>query len=304
MMSKSPSKLDNKGFSLVEIIIVMVILTVFATMAARSIKTAIYNKKKIDARLRIEAMVFDALQIMKADVEKAFHYTDPFYELDRSALIAANTKKGTSGGNNNANNNQSGVNPNLQLPPKPIKLTQFLGKNTAMHFTTLNHFRSLADSQESDQVEVGYFIRDCRARGDKKGKSRPCLWRREALTIDDDVEKDGKEVVLLENVKKFTLEYLPEDANEKEWRQEWQSDRNGDAITRNKFPYMVKISVDVEDETKAIVGFKQTVIANVRFPNNQDPAKLFQTNSGNNNGQAPNGQPVPGQPPVQPGVSQ
>lgn len=291
---------NNKGFSLIEILVVMTIMAVFATIASNAIKTALMNKKKIDARLRIESRVFDALRIMATDLEKAFHYKNPFYEIERNALITANQAQNNNNQNNQNNNPQ---NPQqVQIPPRPPILTQFIGKEQSIHFTTLNHFRSVANSQESDQIEVGYFLKNCRSRGNKDGESSQCLWRRTAITIDDEVDKDGKDVVLIENVETFKLEYLSEDINLKEWKSTWQSDRNGDADTRGKFPSLVKITLAIEDPQKAIGIFKQTVIANLRFPNNEDPAKTFQSvnNPNQQNQQNPPNNQNPQNPPGSP----
>lgn len=275
---------NEKGFSLLEIIIVMTIMGVFATIAARSIKTATNNKKKIDARLRIESSVYDTLRIISTDLEKAFHFTNPFYELDKYALTAASTKK--SGTNNNANAQQvTGQQQGqaVSIPPRPPILTQFIGKENNVHFTTLNHFRTVSDSAESRQVEVGYFLKNCRPKGKKDGKSTPCLWRRSALTIDDDVTDGGKAVVLLENVKIFQLEYMSEDPNQRDWQDQWQSDRNGSSTTQGKFPQLIKITLRVEDAGKAIAAFQQTIIASVRFPNNANPEQLFKPQGANPN---------------------
>ncbi|MBY0316627.1 MAG: GspJ family type II secretion system protein [Bdellovibrionales bacterium] len=268
----------QKGFSLVEILIVMVIMATMATISANAIRSAKMNKEKIDARLKTESMVFDALKIMATDVEKAFHYQQPLYELDRLAMTTP--QPGSAPGQPGAPVPQqqpqfNPQNPNQGLPPKQIKFTQFIGKESSVHFTTINNQRITANAQESNLIEVGYFLSSCKARSTGK-PSQQCLWRRSSIVLDNDVTRGGTSMPMIENVSKFQLEYLSQDFEDKEWKKSWASDQSGTGNTQNRFPYMVKISIEVEDkESKALAKFGQTIIANVRFPNNTDPATFF-----------------------------
>lgn len=272
-------KHSERGFSLLEILIVMVIMATLATMSSTAIKTAMRNKKKIDSRLRVEAMVFDCLKIMASDIEKAFHYQQPLYELDRMALSAGQQQPGNPNDPTQAIpppqfNPQNQQNPLAKLGPKPLKLTQFIGKSQSLHFTTINNQRITANAQESNLIEVGYFLANCKSRLTEK--SSQCLWRRSAIVVDNDVTRGGLSTAMIENITKFELEYLSEELAEKDWKKDWISDQNGSANTQNRFPYMVKITIEVHDkESKEIGKFAQTIIANIRFPNNSDPAIIF-----------------------------
>jgi prepilin-type N-terminal cleavage/methylation domain-containing protein len=273
----------QKGFSLLEIMIVTIIMAVMALAASKSIKTAMQNKRKIDARLKTETLVFDALRFMSTDVEKAFHYQYTTYEMERQAALAKEDRL-----RQNPQNNPNPQAPPAQPPIPPVRYTQFIGKENSMHFTSLNNQRTTANSQESDQVEVGYFLATCKSRLDAK-KESSCLWRRSSLIIDNDVTRGGEATPLVENVTDFKLEYLSDDPQQKEWKKIWQTDTNGDAITQNMFPYLVRITLGIQDKTSKEIGkFKQTVVAAVRFTNNTDPAKRFAyqapaANGGTNN---------------------
>jgi prepilin-type N-terminal cleavage/methylation domain-containing protein len=279
---KTPTLRDSRGFSLLEVMLVTVIMAVMALAASKSIKTAMMNKSKIDARLKTETLVFDGLRLMATDVEKAFHYQYVTYEMERQAQIAKEQRLQSKGA-------QAGAGANPQQPLiAPIRYTQFIGKENSMHFTSLNNQRTTANSQESDQIEVGYFLATCKSRMSKK--TSQCLWRRSSLIVDNDVTRGGDATPLIENVSEFKLEYLSDDPQQKEWRTIWQTDSNGDANTQNLFPYLVRITLATEDKDSKFVGkFKQTVVAVVRFPNNTDPAKRFASGVGgtgpvNNNG--------------------
>jgi prepilin-type N-terminal cleavage/methylation domain-containing protein len=253
-------KTNQKGFSLIEILIVTAIMGSIALLASNAIRNGLNNKKKLDARLRVESSVFDSLRLMATDIERAFHYQYALYEIDKQALAS-----------------QPKANPTAPEPPPPLppeRLTNFIGKETELHFTTLNNQRTTANAQESNQAEVGYYVNDCKSRlTDKVSK---CLWRRSSTIIDNDVTRGGQSTMLLDNVSELKFEYLSEDYNDKEWHSRWLSDSNGDARTQNMFPQMVKITLEVYDKDSKVMGkFRQTIIANVRFTNNIDPAKKF-----------------------------
>lgn len=283
---KSPPK-TAAGFSLLETLIVLGILAVMALISSRAIKGALLNKAKIDARLKTETVVFDSLRVIATDIERAFHYQYALYELDRQ-VIAQQIQNSQKPGQPPPNDPDA-----LTLPPPPERLTQFIGKEEQLHFTTLNHQRTVANAQESNQVEVGYYLADCKSRVTEK--TSRCLWRRSSTQIDNDVTRGGPATPLVEHVSEFKFEYLSEDPNDKEWKREWLSDNNGTPNTKNMFPSMVKVTLQVHDkENKEIGKFSQTIIASVRFPNNIDPARRF----------APAGTAgqQPGVVPVQPGT--
>lgn len=263
---------------MIEIMIVTLIMAIMATVAARSVKTAMQNKKKIDARLRTETVVFDALRLMATDIEKAFHYQYALYEMERQALTKVMA----------ANPPQAGQPNPMQNLVVPERRTQLIGKTDSLHFTTINHLRTTANAQEGNQIEVGYYLNTCKSR--ITGKSSTCLWRRNSLIIDNDVTRDGTATPLVENVTQLKFEYMSDSNNNKEWRSTWLTDANGDNVTQNMFPYLVRITLEVHDkESKDIAAFKQTVVANIRFTNNQDPAKRFASLGGATGGGTPGG---------------
>jgi hypothetical protein len=221
-------------------------------------------------------VVFDALRIVATDVERAFHYQYALYELDRQVIAQQiQTQEGAAiPGQPPPQVATTADGEDLTLPPPPERLTQFIGKDDQLHFTTLNHQRTTFNAQESNQSEVGYYLADCKSR--VTDKTSRCLWRRASTLIDNDVTRGGMATPLVENVSDFHFEYLSEDFNDKEWRKSWLTDNNGTPQTQNMFPSMVRVVLEVHDKDNKEIGkFRQTIIATIRFPNNTDPAKRF-----------------------------
>lgn len=281
---------SRSGFSLLEILIVTALMGAIAVIASRAIKNGLATKKKLDARLKIESMVFDALRLMSTDVERAFHYQHALYEIDRASLASQSNPNDPPPTENPTNPNPNPTQ-QVQLIP-PLRLTNLVGKEESLHFTTLNHYRTTANSQESNQIEVGYYLENCKSRVTREESK--CLWRRSSTIIDNDVTRGGDATPLVENITEFKLEYLSDNINVKEWKRDWVTDQNGTIDTQNLFPAMVKITLAIEDKKNKVLNkFKQTVIASIRSPNNIDPAKRF----ANTGGQAGGGQTTSGQAP-------
>lgn len=249
------------GFTLLEVLIAMFIMAMLTVGVSASIRTAVKNKQKLEARMESQTMLYDTIRILKQDIERAFHYQDVFYEIENLALqqmqLAA-TGGGTGG------TPASGV---AQTRPPPFKFTQFMGTANSMNFTTLNHFRTKYNAQESDQMEVGYSLANCKS---PDGKSTSdCLWRRANTQIDDEVDLGGNKVVIARNVTKFKLSYRS-DKEHDEWVSEWRSDNRGRLDHQNKFPTLIKVELEIEDkDDKKVAPVKQTFVARVFFPNNE-----------------------------------
>ncbi len=252
--------MKNRGFTLVEVMISMLIMSMLTVLISTSIRTAVRNKKSLEKKIEAETDLYDSLRVIKMDLERAFHYQDVFWEIENLAIQQLENEK------QNQGQNQGG---NRQGQPRqpPIKLTQFLGEAASVHFTTLNHFRTKYNAPESDQMEVGYFVDSCDRRSGNGTTN--CLWRRSSPQIDDEVDKDGARVVVAYNVKKFALEYRS-DKEQDEWVDQWRSDNKGRADHRNKFPNFVKVSLEIEDsEARNPKPLSQTMVVAVAFPNNE-----------------------------------
>ena len=252
-------KMKNKGFTLIEVIIAMMIMAMLTVLISRSIRSAIRNKDKLEAYIASETLLYDCLAILKQDIERAFHYRDIFFEMETKALKKLEAR----------------TNPNRQSSEArkpPVKLTHFLGESDNLHFTTLNHFRTRYNAQESDQMEVGYYLENCKKQ-DGKGSSQ-CLWRRSSVQIDNQVERGGSHRVIAENITHFKLSYHS-DREEDQWVDQWRSDGNGRGDQQNRFPNLVKIELKIEDkDNPKFRKAEQSVVVRIQFPNNPNPQNL------------------------------
>lgn len=281
------------GFTLVEVIITMTILAFISIFLAQSMQSALSSKKKIQGRVDRDSKLRDALSVLRNDIKLSFNYRDINVELYNEAQKerekrkkekkTISTSSTTTGGDSTSGEGSSGdgstgsvdkpdtaatnTEENKPFVPKEQKIyTQFQGQADNLHFTSLSLPRVQANAQTSNQSEVSYFLKDCRGRLNKDHQSK-CLWRRTSAVIDEDLTTGGNEMALLEDVTEFKLRYLGP-GTEGEWRDDWMSGEGGDAITKNKFPDAVEISIEVQDKDTKENPISMTVVAPIRFPNN------------------------------------
>lgn len=245
--------------------IAVAIMGMISVLIASSIQSGIRNKKKTEATLRDESAVYDAMNIISTDINKAFNYQDFHYEIEKRAIEAVNQKINPGTDPNQVNQGA------IPLGPQPIKLTQLVGTKDSIHFTSINNFRSRYNSKESKLIEVGYYLDSCKSA--RTQKNSQCLWRRTAKYLDDDVTKGGDRIVLVENISKFELSYIGPNEQD-DWRDNWRTDNRAGAETQNKFPNLIKVSIATTNKAdKSVVPISLTNIIEIFFPNNNP---LFQ----------------------------
>ncbi|MCB0348194.1 MAG: prepilin-type N-terminal cleavage/methylation domain-containing protein [Bdellovibrionales bacterium] len=287
----------KSGFTLLEVVIAITIMASLAYLSAISISNAITAKNQLQTRIDVSAETRTALKVIEKDIKSAFHYNnfnyDLLVEIRRDQLRAANPDSKTPQDENEPPPPPDPV-PKAGQPPtsqdgpakktvvnliedylskykKATDLSQFLGGKEALSFTSLNHVRRFQDAQESDQMEVGYYLAECRELLSEKRSQ--CLWRRESPFIDKKVDEGGGSSVLMENVTSLTFQYKTKKEMEDpdtDWRDVWRSDESGDAATKGKFPDVVKVSIEAEIKGRKI---KHVAIIPIDFVNNKEAKK-------------------------------
>ncbi len=286
---------QSRGMTLLEILISMAILAGMSLLIATSITTGAQNRMRINAQLERQGLLRDALRVIERDINRAFNHRDYVVEVYNEAgqlhrkRLEEQKKKGQ-GAQGEAEENSGGEeapaegqqDPAQAGPPIPpfepeadLSQTQFMGTENELHFTALSHVRTLAEARESDQIQVGYFVRECTSRSTRQRV--PCLWRRHSTILDDRIDQGGTELVLVENVRSFELRYLGAEMGE-DWVSGWDSGAASGVATRGPidgrsqgaFPTAVEVTLEIDDSRSSNQdqGLRMTMVALVRFPNN------------------------------------
>ena len=265
---------SNRGFTLIEVIIALVILSFLSLFTAESIQRELKMKTKVQGDIDKNSTLRDALRIIERDLNMAYNYHDVYIDLynqaqdERKKRSQAKAAKPPASG------------PTPATPAAPVDstgfehkvekvYTQFIGENEKLDFTSLSNVRMMEESPISQQAEIGYQLKPCRRRSDQEQSSN-CLWRRIANFLHEDITKDGQETVLLENVTEFKMRYLGP-GKEEEWATMWISNDRGDGATKGKFPYAVEVTLAIKDTSGKSKDkeLRMTMVAAIRNPNNK-----------------------------------
>ena len=270
--------MNKRGFTLIEVMIAVAILATLTMLVARSIQQGIAAKAKIQGQIDDISKMRDALRLMERDINLAYHHRDFEKDLEETLKKKKNPNPTPSNPSGNPFSPLTGQ-PTAPMTPDPVTpdppreaprqdpSTHFVGTGEEMSFVTQNTARMVRNSRQADFIEVGYSLRNCKSADGSQNSN--CLWRRSSNSVDKDVSKGGDEVVLLEDVTDFKLQYIGK--GKQDWVTSWRSDEGGDAITKNNFPQAVEITLGV---SKGPDGgrktYKLTIVASVHFPNNKE----------------------------------
>jgi prepilin-type N-terminal cleavage/methylation domain-containing protein len=272
--------MNKKGFTLLEVIIAVTIMTVLVALTARMVNSGIDYKKKIQKTIDRFSGSRDVLNLMSRDIAMAFNYRDVNVEIYNEAQKARQKKppKKTNPNDDKKDTNppadETVVDPNDPNDPNNEKYatkevlvySRFVGEIDKLNFTSLNNFRGAKDLKQSNQAEVGYFLKNCQNRKNRESSSN-CLWRRTSAYMDKEVKEGGKENPVLENVKSLKFRYLmPGDATEV-WLDTWSS-IEADSEFKDQFPLAVEITLVTENTADKDKELALTVVAPILFPNN------------------------------------
>lgn len=242
----------SKGFTLIEVLIVVMIMAILGAMSAQSIRNSTLMKSKIQKGIDQVSALKSALTVIERDINLAFHYRDLNYELEKEHEKKKQEQAAASG--------QPYDEKPLQVP---TQVTIFEGESDSLAFTSLANVHINPDTQESEQMEVQYQLKSCRSYI-KPDTQMKCLFRQTSPTLDADFSTMGDETPILEGVTTFNLRYYG--AGKQDWVTLWKTAEGADDVTRDRFPYAVEITLETEDNGKKI---KLTTVAEVRLPNNK-----------------------------------
>lgn len=277
-MATEEAPLDSKkGFTLIEVMITMAILSVISVLVAQSIRQGVKNKTAIQTQVHSLSQLRDSLRVIEKDIQLAFHYRD--IEQEITTMITSQNQTPSSAPQNpgqppNPNQqNSTRIQPRQRQVPRISPVTHFEGSENQMNFVTMNTGRVFANEAVADFIEVGYSVKSCKSL-DPKYKDSQCLWRRTSTSVDTDVTKGGTEAVLVENVEEFKLRYFGK--GKQDFNTQWNSGPNGEASTKDKYPELVEVNLTlvqpegVSENLSKKKKYSMQIVVPVHFPNNKE----------------------------------
>lgn len=131
------------------------------------------------------------------------------------------------------------------------------GEDDRVDFAAFAHQRRYFDAKESDQCEIGYFLAP-----DKEDPEKRNLVRREAPVLDLEPLEGGQQLVLVEDVESFDLQYY--DLVMAEWQDAWDTtEATGDGSV---LPFQVRVRLEVRDRLGEVAAFATQVAIPMRTP--------------------------------------
>ncbi|MCE3010991.1 MAG: GspJ family type II secretion system protein [Proteobacteria bacterium] len=300
--------MNKKGFTLLEIMIVLAIMATLAVLAAQSLQQSVNSKIKVQKNIDEMSRVRDALKIIEKDINLAFHYRD--LEQEMNILIREKRKTlclGQTSGSTTTTlqpgtppPTPSGATATNKCPPLDTNgctgpedplckksearlspTTEFKGNEHEISFATLNSGRTSEGIAQADYLKVGYSVRNCKPPGQTEMSTR-CLLRRSSSWLEGDITRGGEETILLSNIEEFSLRYLGQGSQD--WISEWDS-AQGDAVSKGKYPDLVEISLTTaEGEGDRKKKISMQIVAQVRFTNPPTVSTSTIPNAGNSPG--------------------
>jgi len=193
----------NRGFTLLEIIVSMSILAMISLLIYGAFTSMSRGKKGEEIKSERARVGRSAILRMAREMSSAF--------------LSSHTP----------------TNPALV-----IRVTAFTSVNSSpfdrMDFTSFAHRRISADTPESDQAEIGYFVTPDPDKTDKMD-----LVRREQTPIDLDPRRGGQTNVMAEDVESFNIRFF--DPLTWAWVDSWDSQQVN--AQPNRLPYEVEITL-------------------------------------------------------------
>ncbi len=311
---KKSKKQHSSGFTLLELLISVGLLAIMGLITAQTLKNTNRRSAKITSGLDGVNALRSAFKLIERDIAAGFNHRDINIFLYNQAQTERVARYDDRQKEYVEKKNKEGANPQLNLASlteeqrkemeksigpkpqnKPIKtervVTHFKGEKDSLFFTSSSGTRLRESERISELIEVGYIIKDCRSRKNKKLRTK-CLWRSVSHNLDGVLEEGESQTVLLENIKEFEISYLTFNSEDPEWVETWDSENVADIIMGNKFPSAVSldlsISTQVDKSGKSNKSERLFGVFPIRFPNN-DPFKNLKSSVTNNTNNPPTG---------------
>ncbi|MDE0118530.1 MAG: hypothetical protein OXM55_00790 [Bdellovibrionales bacterium] len=252
----------NKGTTLLEVLIALVLFTFIAASLMRMTNTTINYQKKITRNIQDVKWSRNIYQVIRTDIRNAFYATDV-----NATIYISFIKQNQTDSNAEADINKLAKKNNLSQRQKiqlQTELTEFEeqlispylsrtvlfvggfeGTQNQLDISSFSTAHAREEGRSSDQSIITYYLKTCKNRETHKIQSN-CLWRKSTpiTTQNTNPEEGDNEVVLLENVQTFELLYYSISTNE--WLNTWKTGPN----ERNILPAAIQIKVEFKNRKK------------------------------------------------------
>ena len=178
-------KCSNSGFTLIEVLISVAIISVIMVLVWQTTAQSIKGKQKAEKRYQTYHEARVSIDKIVQDISMAF-------------LIKGEAHLGK----------KQGI---AQMK------TVFKGEESELNFDSMSNVRLFSNSRQSEECEIGYKVEP-----DPENHDWLKLMRRQAKNIDDKPEDGGDWLELITRVKRFQLEYY--DGQKFEWQSSWNSE--------------------------------------------------------------------------------
>jgi len=201
---------NQKGFTLIEIMIAVVLLAVISVLVFQSMGSMVGSRERFETR---------QLAYRGANV-----FLDRLTRELTTAVLYANV-------------DLLGVSPNGEQTAKSVFTATNNGDQDKLIFDNLSHTRYLKDAKESDLSEVTYFLEP-----QEEGDGLYAVKRRDKCPLDQEPGEKGIVSVLLEGVKELNFRFL--DPVKGEYQDEWDTTKLDFA---NRLPRAVEVTLVLQD---------------------------------------------------------
>ncbi|MBW2731419.1 MAG: prepilin-type N-terminal cleavage/methylation domain-containing protein [Deltaproteobacteria bacterium] len=175
---------QQSGFTLIEVMLVIAIISVMASLVWASFSLSTRTKRKAEAISERYHQIRLAMERMTREISMAF--------LSKNDIPGA-------------------------MKPRTFFTSKHQSSVDELTFASLSHMRLREDAREGDQTLISYY-----SAPDVEDRSRTNLMRRATRRLG--VEKpgeDGPAYVMLEDVEELHFEFF--DVNANEWREQWNT---------------------------------------------------------------------------------
>lgn len=226
-------KNNLKGFTLLEVLLVTVLLFFLSYVVYASVKSTTQTKEIVESRSEILQEYRSAFGIIERDLRGAYYQTAEDLGWYERKQVKSDEKKEDQGGDSQAEVvDEVDQTP---IPAKPTPITVFQGKENMLFFSTRTHQRLSANSPENEEHFVFYELKNTELIRSESQR---------AISIEDRQNTDGyRSFVLIDKV--ISVKFMFWDKKRQQWIPDWDSEKS-DYL--NKVPEAVKVEIKFSPE--------------------------------------------------------